>query len=247
MTAILKYIDRRLKTPFSQQIFQSFKNDILVGRYLVSERLPSSENLASTLSIPLKDCENAYDLLIKAKLIEFKNGNYYSLLQPIPAILLEKKSDFRMIITSRNMEYSVIDEAVSPLVYDENVHPKEFSYQKAVVLRRRFYGDRQCLICSINVFSANDLPSMVNKTKEDTRPFSEFFKQDNISNYKSKTIIHHEKLPDDLADFMGQAHSASCSMSENFGYANNRLIDYTRVWILGEGFRFEFSTELQDL
>jgi len=246
MTSFQKYIDRRLKTPFSQQIFQSFKNDILVGRYLVAEQLPSIEEFALALNIPAQDCMNAYELLIKAKFIEYKDGNYYSLSQPIPAFLLEKKSDFRMIITSRNMEYSVIDEAIIPFVYDENIHPKEFSHHKSVVLGRRFFGDGVCLIYSQNIFSANDFSSMVNKTKEDTRPFSEFFKEDHIRNYRTKTIIHHQKLPDEIADIMGQAHNLSCSMSENYGYSNNRLIDYTKVWLLGDGFRFEFSTELKD-
>jgi len=246
MIELHKYIDRRSKTEIHKQLFQSFRTDILEGRYPANTHLPSVNELAQMTQVSVHECEKVYDLLEKENLIFMEKGNYKSNMHPVSPIFFEQLSDFKMIIESRNLVYTVIDSKIEPIDFDPKLHPCEFSGKKLFLLNRKYFGNDQCLIYSQTTSSLDLLPNMAAKDSKNTDTYARFFTQDHITDMHSEMIINLRKLPEDIAKIMKQPKNIACSMSENFIHSKGNLIQYSRVWMITAGFRFDFTSELED-
>ncbi|KZL21505.1 HTH-type transcriptional regulatory protein GabR [Pseudovibrio axinellae] len=67
-------IDRELSVPLSSQIYQQFRDAILKRRIPEGERLPSSRQLAVSLSVSRNTINTAYDLLRSEGLVDVRSG-----------------------------------------------------------------------------------------------------------------------------------------------------------------------------
>jgi len=246
MIEMQKYIDRRSKTEIHKQLFQSFRTDIIEGRYPANTHLPSINELAQITQVSVHECEKVYDLLEKENLIFMEKGNYKSNMHPVSPIFFEQLSDFKIIIESRNLVYSVIDSKIEKIDYDPKLHPWEFNDKKLFLLNRKHFGNDQCLIYSQTTSLLDLLPTMAAKDITDTGTYAKFFAQDHIPDMHSETIMNLRKLPEDIAKIMKQPKNIACSMSENFIHSEGNLIQYSRVWMITAGFRFDFTSEIED-
>lgn len=246
MIELHKYIDRRSKTEIHKQLFQSFRTDILEGRYPANTHLPSVDELSQITQVSVHECEKVYDLLTKENLIFMEKGNYKSNMHPVSPIFFEQLSDFKIIIESRNLVYSVIDSKIEPIEYDPKNHPDAFNGKKLFLLNRKYFGNDQCLIYSETTSSLDLLPKMAAKDIMDTGTYAKFFMQDHITDMHSEMIMNLRKLPEDIAKIMKQPKNTACSMSENFIHSEGNLIQYSRVWMIAAGFRFDFTSEIED-
>jgi len=246
MIEMQKYIDRRSKTEIHIQLFQSFRTDIIEGRYPANTHLPSINELAQITQVSVHECEKVYDLLEKENLIFMEKGNYKSNMHPVSPIFFEQLSDFKIIIESRNLVYSVIDSKIEKIDYDPKLHPCEFNDKKLFLLNRKYFGNDQCLIYSQTTSLLDLFPTMAAKDIMDTGTYAKFFAQDHIPDMHSETIMNLRKLPEDIAKIMKQPKNIACSMSENFIHSEGNLIQYSRVWMITAGFRFDFTSEIED-
>ncbi len=67
-------IDREISTPLSSQIYQQYRDAILKRRIPEGERLPSSRQLAVSLSVSRNTVNTAYDLLRSEGLVDVRSG-----------------------------------------------------------------------------------------------------------------------------------------------------------------------------
>jgi len=246
MIGLHKYIDRRSKTEIHKQLFQSFRTDILEGRYPANDHLPSVNELAQITQVSVHECEKVYDLLEKENLIFMEKGNYKSNMHPVSPIFFEQLSDFKIVIESRNLVYSVIDSKIKTIDFDPKHHPSEFNGKNLFLLNRKYFGNEQCLIYSQTTSLSDLLPKMAAKESADTETYAKFFAQDQIKDMHSEMIMNLRKLPEDIAKIMIQPKNIACSMSENFIRSEGNLIQYSKVWMITAGFRFDFTSELED-
>lgn len=246
MIELHKYIDRRSKTEIHKQLFQSFRSDILEGRYPANTHLPSVNELAQITQVSVHECEKVYDRLEKENLVFMEKGNYKSKMHPVSPIFFEQLSDFKIIIESRNLVYSVIDSKIEAIDFDPKNHPNEFNGKNLFLLNRKYFGNEQCLIYSQTTSSLDVLPKMAAKESKDTETYAKFLAQDQIKDMHSEMIMNLRKLPEDIAKIMKQPKNIACSMSENFIHSEGNLIQYSKVWMITAGFRFDFTSELED-
>ncbi len=244
MIELNKYIDRRSKTNILKQLFESFRTDILEGRYPAKMYLPSLEELSQIIKVSVRECEKVYDQLIKENLILMDRGNYLSNMHPVSSDFFDQMSDFQMIIESRNLTYSITESKIVSVDYDPDLHPEEFMGKDLFQLNRKYFGNKQCLIYSQTISSRDLLPLMASKQSNDTSTYAEFFVQDQIKSMHIGLTMSLRKLSDDIAKIMGQPINTSCSMSENLIHTEGNLMQYSKIWMIGAGFRFDFTSEL---
>ncbi|WP_208992052.1 PLP-dependent aminotransferase family protein [Pseudovibrio sp. Ad37] len=67
-------INREVSTPLSSQIYQQYRDAILKRRVPEGERLPSSRQLATSLSVSRNTVNTAYDLLRSEGLVDVRSG-----------------------------------------------------------------------------------------------------------------------------------------------------------------------------
>lgn len=71
------YLNREKNTPLYEQIYQSFKEDILTGRLPGGARLPATRRLAIDLVVGRNTVENAYQQLLVEGYVSSKVGSGY--------------------------------------------------------------------------------------------------------------------------------------------------------------------------
>ena len=68
-------IDRKLSTPLQRQLYEQWREAILTGRFRAGERVPSTRELASSVSVSRGTVSEAWDQLIAEGYLETARGS----------------------------------------------------------------------------------------------------------------------------------------------------------------------------
>jgi len=231
----MRKLDRRSKIPLSIQLANTFRREILDGFFEFGEALPTVEELSHALELSIDEVQETFELLVTEKLIFFDTPYYRCKFKSVPTIIFEKISDFRYIIESRGMHYTLIDKPIEIQTDNEGTW---------IVLNRSYFGDQQCLILAVSHFRSDAFPTLLNKSVDDTRNFASIFNDNQLTRFDSRKTIDHMTLPDTYASEMNLPKKITCSKTHYVVTKNDEVILRSDSYIVGFGFRFNFTTKL---
>ncbi len=151
-------LDNHSSTPLYEQIYQHIKEDILSGKLLNEEKLPSTRSLSTHLQVSRNTIDMAYGQLLSEGYIESRprKGHYVNninnmLLPRQTTAQNNKTSDFKEQMSKKS---PISKEQVSSLLYDFNpnaVDSSHFPYRVwQRLMKNAFDQDGSCFLLGDN-------------------------------------------------------------------------------------------------
>jgi DNA-binding GntR family transcriptional regulator len=241
-----KYIDKRSKEAYWVQLYHALHDDIIDGSVAAGTRLPTAKVLADQQGMDVSDVEKALDKLIKEQLLERQGDEIVAYAKAVDPQMFDRVTNLTNVIESRSKVATFRDLSVEKVAYDPNILPEAFIGMSFYRIRRIFSADSTPVFYLDSYFDVKAMPSLADKSPEETMLYKTLYAQNNIQDYRSDRLIQTLNLPSDIAKVLNAKPGIGCIKTTISAYQGDQLFEYTLVWQLAEEFIFEYRMDLKD-
>jgi len=237
-------LDRRSKTPLSQQLEIDLRLKMIRGELQPGAILPSESSLSAELGISSSEVLKAYEALANGNHLALKNSSWVVSFGKVSRIIFEKFTSLVDIIKLAGSTPRINTLTVSK---DHKISKDigvEMPLGKILYARRLYYGNDKPMVL-VDCYFPQDLFPGFEEILRSNQPYYELFKPKfNLEFSRSERTIEALNLKKKEAEIfevpVGSAYSYSIVKTYD---TSNRLIEVNVCWLMPDAMHFTIEQD----